>query len=420
MKKNLVMGVAKGYGWDVLEPFVISFKRHCSNAELVLFVDDISDFTRDRLISCEGGWGVNFIPAEYKDVLIIHTRWKLFADFLDAHGDCEQVFVTDTADVIFQGDVFSAGAGCEKYLGYATEADDIRGSKTANDVNYKWLEHCFGKDMAERLALQKVVCCGTVVGTANEMKILCRIMWETLKDDTIWGHEQAVMNCLVYEKLLPIENLIEHDVESGEIFTPAQADVFPVRGDKILRGDGGVPAVVHQYNRHDEFIRLVDRIYRDKNFEFNPRFVDTRSIIEQATCLLLADKVFDAARLCQKTFRVDEDFGTCVKALIRLWEVALRKDLSRASGAVELAAQGALKTVKQFSSYDLEKICRLLRHAREGQHLVDDEFKTSLTTALRRTAEQKLAAKARGQYQFCVGLLKDLGAPFDEQSEEFV
>lgn len=55
MKKNLVMGVAKGYDWNALEPFVISFKRHCPNAELVLFVDDISDFTRDRLISCGGG-----------------------------------------------------------------------------------------------------------------------------------------------------------------------------------------------------------------------------------------------------------------------------------------------------------------------------------------------------------------------------
>ena len=415
--KNFVLGAAKGYGWDVLEPFVTSFMRYCPKAELVLFVDDIRDFTRDKLI--RAGVVLEDIPAQYKDVLVIHTRWKLFADFLDAH-DCEQVFVSDTADVIFQDDVFAAGAGCGHCLGYATEADNILGSKTANTVNYQWLENCFGRDMAERFAARKVVCCGTVIGTADEMKILCRIMWGVLKDDTIWGHEQAVMNCLVYERLLPIENLIEHDVESGEIFTPALAVGFPVRGDKILRGDGGVPAVVHQYNRHDEFIRLVDRLYRDKNFHLDPRFADTRSTIEQATCLLLADNVDDAAHLCQKTFRADEDFDSCAKALIRLWEVALRKELSRASGAVELAAQSALKTVKQFPSSDLEKICHLLKYAREGRHLVDEEFKTSLTTALRRTAEQKLAAKARGQYRFCVSLLKELGAPLDEQSEEFV
>ncbi len=48
--KNLIMGAAKGYGWDVLEPFVTSWRRNCPDAELVLFVDDMSDFTRDKLI----------------------------------------------------------------------------------------------------------------------------------------------------------------------------------------------------------------------------------------------------------------------------------------------------------------------------------------------------------------------------------
>ena len=50
MKKNLVMGVAKSYDWDILEPFVLSCKRNCPSAELLLFVDDISDFTREQLI----------------------------------------------------------------------------------------------------------------------------------------------------------------------------------------------------------------------------------------------------------------------------------------------------------------------------------------------------------------------------------
>lgn len=53
--KNLVMGVATGYDWNALEPFVTSFKRNCSSADLVLFVDNISDFTRNRLISSGGG-----------------------------------------------------------------------------------------------------------------------------------------------------------------------------------------------------------------------------------------------------------------------------------------------------------------------------------------------------------------------------
>ena len=50
MKKNLVLGVAKGYGWDILEPFVYSCRKNCPGADVVFFVDDISDFTRDKLV----------------------------------------------------------------------------------------------------------------------------------------------------------------------------------------------------------------------------------------------------------------------------------------------------------------------------------------------------------------------------------
>lgn len=52
--KNLVLGVATGYDWYKLEPFVTSFKRYSKNTDLVLFVDNISDFTRATLT---GGGG---------------------------------------------------------------------------------------------------------------------------------------------------------------------------------------------------------------------------------------------------------------------------------------------------------------------------------------------------------------------------
>ena len=55
MGKNLVMGVAKGYSWYDLEPFVTSCKKNCPTAQLVMFVDDISDFTRARLMQWGGG-----------------------------------------------------------------------------------------------------------------------------------------------------------------------------------------------------------------------------------------------------------------------------------------------------------------------------------------------------------------------------
>lgn len=53
--KNLVMGVATGYDWYKLEPFITSFKRYSKNTDLILFVDNISEFTRHALTRTGGG-----------------------------------------------------------------------------------------------------------------------------------------------------------------------------------------------------------------------------------------------------------------------------------------------------------------------------------------------------------------------------
>ena len=246
--KNLVLGVAKGYDWHTLEPFVNSFKKNCPSAELVFFVDDVSEFTRDKLI--RKGVIVEKFP-DGLDGIPNNTRWKVFLDFLEVHGDeYEQIFITDTRDVIFQSDVFEQFAGLSNWLGCVTEVGDIRGSTTGNTINYEWIVSCFGKDEAEKIADQKVICCGTVIGSAAEMKILCRELWKILAHKTTDVFDQAVMNCLAYNGLLPIENLLEIAFDDGAIFTNGLIMNNATRGDFILRSDGGIPAVVHQNDRH--------------------------------------------------------------------------------------------------------------------------------------------------------------------------
>ena len=83
MKKNVVMASASGYDWTMLEPFVTSFVRNCPSAELVLFVNDLSDFTRDRLTSCGGGLSLSRLKSsnslEMTAGTIFWITWKLTA-----------------------------------------------------------------------------------------------------------------------------------------------------------------------------------------------------------------------------------------------------------------------------------------------------------------------------------------------------
>lgn len=405
--KNLILGAAKGYGWDLLEPFVTSCKMNCPDAELVLFVDEMSEFTRDRLINA--GVQLEKFPDQYKDALIIHVRWKTYADFLDRHGDeYETVFVTDTRDVIFQGDIFAVFNDCKNWLGFATECYNLRREIPNGGANYRWLVGRFGKAEADKLADKKIICCGTVIASLAEMKIFCREMWNSLKAETVWGHEQAVMNYLVYNRLLPIENLIELDVDCGEIFTNGLIKKNKIRGDKILRGDGSVPEVVHQYDRHKNLIKLVDKLYRDKNFSADERFTDPRSMLEQVICLLNVDKLNDAARFFTAKILDGANFDGNIDTLLKIWLRAFNRPLSPAVGYLELSAQNALLTVQNFSLDHLKKFCSFLNQATKTKRVVDYRLKLLVAEALCNIAEQTVRANAAEICFECIDLINSL------------
>lgn len=153
------MGTGKGYSWYNLEPFVRSFLKNVPNADLVLFVDEISDFTRHCFKTFgEGRVKIEPFPEYAKNCRPNNIRWKIFRDYAKIHGaKYKQIFTSDTRDVIFQGDIFGEFAQYESYWAYATESDTIKGEKTEMAFNYQWLTETFGKDEADKLADKEII-----------------------------------------------------------------------------------------------------------------------------------------------------------------------------------------------------------------------------------------------------------------------
>ena len=399
MKKNLVMGSASGYDWTMLEPFVTSFVRNCPSAELVLFVNDLSDFTRDRLISCGG---VKLEP--FKVIrLPVNDRWNNFLDYLEAHGDeYEQVFITDTRDVIFQSDVFEAFKGNVNWLGYSTEQLPIGQERKHN---CRWIEMCFGKEQLDKIADKMIICAGSAaIGSTREIKIFLEKMLATNPRKDVIGSDQATMNYIIHNKLLPIETLIENDVDTGKILTNGR--LSKTLDDKILRGDGGVPAVVHQYDRGRGLIQFVDKIYRDKNFQADERFTDPRSAFEQVRQLAYIGKTEDAARFFMSIHGAD--FSGNIELLLKIWEILLTRPFMPAVGYLELSIHNALATVKNFSIRQLDVICSRLYYTIKNGHVVNPQFVKFVAQNLLNTAEQSLDERNRSIFTFCTETIKSL------------
>lgn len=402
MKKNVVMASASGYDWTMLEPFVTSFVRNCPSAELVLFANDISDFTRDRLISCGGGVKLEPFKVIRQPV---NDRWNNFLSYIEAHGDeYEQVFITDTRDVIFQSDVFEAFKGNVNWLGYSTEFLKI-GQETR--YNYRWIEMYFGKAAAENLADKRIICAGSAaIGSTREIKIFIEKLLTTNPKTDRLGSDQATMNYIIHNKLLPIEHLIESDVDTGEIFTAGQIPNPQTRDDKILRGDGGVPAVVHQYDRRRPFWLLSEKIYRDKNFQADERFTDPRSAFEQIRQLAYIGKTEDAARFFMN--HTNADFVRDIDKTLKFWENLLSHPFTPAVGYLELSIHNALASVENLSVRYLDVICSRLHYTIKNGHVVTLQFVKSIAQNLLNTAEQSLDERNRSIFTFCTETIRFL------------
>ena len=340
----------------------------------------------------------------------------MFLNFLEAHGaDYGQVILCDIRDVIFQSDVFKPSAELTNWLGVATEADDIRGSKSGSRFNYNWLRDCFGAAEADKIADKKIICCGTVIGSSDAMEIYCRELWKIVGNNLNLVCDQAATNYLVWNGLLPIENVFELDVTDGEIFTAGLFNHFntiEIRDDKILRGDGGVPSVVHQYDRNADLVRLVDRIYRDKNFEPDPRFDDARSLLEQTNQLLTLGKVDNAARFCMNTSPAN--FNGQSNRLLKIWQFVLQRPLTPAVGYLELWAQNALMSARNISVPQLNQICSTLIHADKNRRPFLPQLKIFLYQGLVNIIEQAINTKAAAPCFECIKIIETLDLPLNK------
>ena len=413
--KNLVMGVATGYDWYKLEPFVTSFNRYVKNADLVLFVDNISDFTRDALT--RGGVELLPVPDELKSALIIDARWAMYKKFLDEHNeDYRQVFVADTRDVIFQGDVFETYSDYENFLGYTTEGLTIKNS--FEKFTYTWITNLRGNDEAEKLGNEKIICCGTVLGTTNEIKYLAEMMWDILKNGSTPGDEQGAMNYLVYENLLDIKNIVEIDCHTGNIFTAFLFHVVnptKVSADKILRGDGGIPAVVHQYDRQPNLVQLVNNLYRDKNFQPNEKFTDPRSILEQIFYLSTLGRIDDIYKLFTKHLH-GKNFVGYADNLTNLWATTLQMNITPTSELLMLSIQNALMSTggNGFHLGHINQILSFTNFCMKNHLVVSYPFKMFLGNILFNLANQMHDAKNYDQCINCLNFMAELEIPLDQ------
>jgi len=264
LKKNLIIGSIIGYDWEAVAPFFKSFEQTVfENCDCVMFVGQMTPSTIDKIKSI--GVIVHPIPYKYKflNVVINNYRWEIYETFINENINKYNIVLTaDVRDTFFQFDFFKLYQKTKSFLGVAFE-DNILTQTT----NKNWIVEVFGEDIYENIKNERIICSGTIWGTADKFYEFSKKMWEVLKSK--WSKcfkiiDQAVANYLIYHEKLFIDCLIKSETKDGPVMTIGftnDSDIIFDSKNNILNRKGEIGAVIHQYDRKPDIVKKVINKY---------------------------------------------------------------------------------------------------------------------------------------------------------------
>ena len=260
-QKNLIIGLIKGYTWQIIKPFFISLiSAKIQNYELVVFVDKLSEETLDKIKLC--GAIIKDIPEKnlgFQD--LIKYRWKLFSDFLKENKDkYNLVFATDVKDVIFQKDIFKYYNSTKPFISFNLEDTTLR-----NPLNKNWVRNfCKTNEEYFKIADEQVISEGTIISTIDKFIEFADTLWQEISNLSNIN-DQGAINYLIYYKKLLNDSIIMSD-NTGPIMAFGVTGTNKILLDSnnnVLNNKGKIAAVVHKYDRKPDIVRKINKKYND-------------------------------------------------------------------------------------------------------------------------------------------------------------
>lgn len=272
-KKNVILGLIENYSFAKILPFFESLlKIKFEYCDIVMFVRYISPVIINYLSDI--GVKVIMIPPIYKNVRAINIRWKMYADFLkDKINKYNLVFHTDIRDTIFQKDVFQYYKDYKPFLGVAIEDGTLE-----NRINKLWITDYVGEERYKKISKERIICIGQLWGTIDKFLEFSNLFWIKLKESK--AIEQGIYNYLIYNDKIFKDYIIKSD-NYGPIMTIGLTEANKIHLDvknNILNFNNEIAAVVHQYDRNKDIVKIVINKFCPELFIF---YKNTNFILEK-------------------------------------------------------------------------------------------------------------------------------------------
>lgn len=197
----------------------------------------------------------------------VMQRFAAFDRLMSERPWARSVLMTDVRDVVFQAPPFDPPPLKSEFF---VEYD---GGLKGHAFNMKYLRGVGGEDVARALADKPCVCVGTVMGPRESMIRFCRtlLMLAAIPRSEIggaFGADQAACNIALHLGLVEGEASPNYGRIATIGLTPS-ADLSLADG-RIVNPDGGISAIVHQYDRHPALMAAMHERW-GRGFEVRER-----------------------------------------------------------------------------------------------------------------------------------------------------
>lgn len=261
-KKNVVIGLTKGYDFEILQPFVGTLRKTGYSGDIVFFYSDTDQATLDKLKK----FGVILIPFDlkfpYSSILesnkwqnekrmkelgIYCLRYLLAYQYLKDNSDkYRHVMLSDTRDVIFQKDPFDFQVADVNYF---LEREGV--SIAESPFNAEWIEKGFGAGVLAGLGHNPIICSGVTIGSIQGILSYLEAFLDIIVKKDVPAHmrgmDQGIHNYLIHENIVPGKL---HKNSEGPVLTLGLEDRIVFKGGYVYNAVGKIPNIVHQYDRH--------------------------------------------------------------------------------------------------------------------------------------------------------------------------
>lgn len=202
MNKSAIIGGASGYTWDDLKYWVNSIRMTDFEGDIVVVTDNMTKETQDKLleknvlIHAFGNRDAQGNVVNPEKNLPPHvSRFFYIWDFL-SRNEYEIVTVTDTRDVIFQGNP-------DTYLRFFSLGNIVGSKEGLTYENEPWgksnLFQSFGPYFYNRIKDKEILNVGVIGGDAVAIKDLMLLIFQLSFNRPIPIVDQAVYNFIRHE-----------------------------------------------------------------------------------------------------------------------------------------------------------------------------------------------------------------------------